>query len=244
MAGGSPPPQRGRLWWTWRMFQEFPLSEDDLASFSVDAIALEVLRNVVVNEDAMRDSTWFNRSNWVHQLDAQGKIASLQGHAVLSEAWRWLYANCLVASDTTRQNDANAFVVTRLGRLIAEEGLAKTRAIQRLAMDLHPRLEDMVRPQYLMGEYELATFAALRAVEVRVRSLSGSPESSLGVKLMRNAFGDGGTLRDPDMDAGEQTARMELFAGAIGLFKNPPAIVISSSTIRRRRQRSFCLRTF
>ena len=38
---------------------------------------------------------------------------------------------------------------------------------------------------------------------------------------MRSAFGSDGALRDPALDQGEQTARMELFAGAVGVFKNP-----------------------
>ena len=61
----------------------------------------------------------------------------------------------------------------------------------------------------------------MREVEIRVRELSLASDSEIGVKLMRSAFKDGGTLRRSDRDAGEETARMELFAGAIGLFKNP-----------------------
>ena len=44
----------------------------------------------------------------------------------------------------------------------------------------------------------------------------------LGVKRMRAAFAPGtGPLTDKDADEGEQVARMELFAGAIGPYKNP-----------------------
>jgi uncharacterized protein (TIGR02391 family) len=41
------------------------------------------------------------------------------------------------------------------------------------------------------------------------------------VKLMREAFKQGGPLADARADGGEQVATMELFAGAIGTFKNP-----------------------
>jgi len=45
----------------------------------------------------------------------------------------------------------------------------------------------------------------------------------LGVKLMRKCFGEGGPLADPQLDPGERTGTMELFAGAVGTFKNPPS---------------------
>jgi uncharacterized protein (TIGR02391 family) len=44
------------------------------------------------------------------------------------------------------------------------------------------------------------------------------------IKLMRESFRPGtGPLSDPDLDPGEQVGMMELFAGAIGTFKNPPS---------------------
>ena len=73
----------------------------------------------------------------------------------------------------------------------------------------------------MIGGYDLAAFEAMKQVEVRVRQLSEASDSEIGVKVMRSAFKEGGPLRDQGMDAGEQTARRELFAGAIGLFKNP-----------------------
>ncbi len=61
----------------------------------------------------------------------------------------------------------------------------------------------------------------MKQVEVRVRELADASDSLIGVKLMRQAFGEKGPLRTSVADAGEQVARMDLFAGAIGLFKNP-----------------------
>jgi hypothetical protein len=49
--------------------------------------------------------------------------------------------------------------------------------------------------QFLMGEYELAAFAAMKQVEVRVREMTGLPSEAVGVALMRKPFGDGGLLR-------------------------------------------------
>jgi len=90
-----------------------------------------------------------------------------------------------------------------------------------MEVDLHFRIRDRALPQFLLGEYELAAFAALREVEIRVRELPGAPESLIGVKLMQEAFKlDDGALYDPNLDRGEAEAMMALFRGAIGVFKN------------------------
>ena len=68
---------------------------------------------------------------------------------------------------------------------------------------------------------ELAAFAAMREVEIRVRELSGASNSLIGVALMRQAFGDGGPLEDPNLDGGERHGLRDLFSGAIATFKNP-----------------------
>jgi uncharacterized protein (TIGR02391 family) len=72
-------------------------------------------------------------------------------------------------------------------------------------------------------------FAALREVEIRVRELANAPKSLLGVKLMQQAFSVNGSgpLLDTAADPGEQEAEMNLFKGAIGLFKNPTSRAVS-----------------
>jgi uncharacterized protein (TIGR02391 family) len=61
----------------------------------------------------------------------------------------------------------------------------------------------------------------MREVEIRVRELAGASDSEIGVKLMRSAFGPTGPLTDASLDGGERDAVSSLFAGAIGVFKNP-----------------------
>jgi hypothetical protein len=64
----------------------------------------------------------------------------------------------------------------------------------------------------------------MREVEIRVRELAKADNSVIGVKLMREAFKpEGCPLSDPNLDAGERVGMMELFAGSIGTFKNPPS---------------------
>jgi uncharacterized protein (TIGR02391 family) len=96
-------------------------------------------------------------------------------------------------------------------------------AADRLAGDLHPVLSS-ARSNFALGDYETASFAAMKAVEVEVevRRVARLPNELLGVNLMRKAFSPkDGILRDPGAEGGEQQATADLFAGAIGAYKNP-----------------------
>jgi uncharacterized protein (TIGR02391 family) len=111
-------------------------------------------------------------------------------------------------------------------------------------MELHPTLASSVRLQFLMGEFELAAFAALREVEIRVRELGGFSQDKFGVALMAAAFHpQSGSLADPDAESGEREALMGLFRGAIGTFKNASRTAPSTTTTRRSRPRSCFSRT-
>ena len=90
--------------------------------------------------------------------------------------------------------------VTRAGKRVLTEDIAGAAAAARLNVDLHKRLARL-RTQFLVGEYELAAFAAMREVEIRVRELAKAENSLIGVKLMRGAFKpEGGPLADPDLE--------------------------------------------
>lgn len=59
-------------------------------------------------------------------------------------------------------------------------------------------------------------------VKVEVRRVVGLSNELVGVALMRKAFSSkDGVLRDPGVEGGEQQATADLFAGAIGAYKNP-----------------------
>jgi uncharacterized protein (TIGR02391 family) len=141
----------------------------------------------------------------------------------IADAWSWLEAHALVGPNPAQSSSANARRMTQAGRDALQYGLGRLRAGQRLDVDLHPSLAWNIRRQFLLGEFELAAFAALREVEIRVRALGGFGDELLGVALMANAFSPKGPgpLADPQAEPGEQEAMMALFRGAIGTFKNP-----------------------
>jgi uncharacterized protein (TIGR02391 family) len=62
----------------------------------------------------------------------------------------------------------------------------------------------------------------MKEVEVRVRELAGLSNDLIRVALMRQAFQpNGGPLTGATHEGGERQARSDLFAGALGSFKNP-----------------------
>ncbi|MDQ3821295.1 MAG: TIGR02391 family protein [Acidobacteriota bacterium] len=134
----------------------------------------------------------------------------------------WLEARGLVVQNP-EQSSSDARIVSRAGkRVLQQASLDEILAAERIGLSLHPRLEGRVRPIFLLGDYETAAFKAMKEVEVRVRELSGLPDDLVGVKLMREAFNaQSGRLTDISHEGGERQARSDLFAGAMGSFKNP-----------------------
>jgi uncharacterized protein (TIGR02391 family) len=79
----------------------------------------------------------------------------------------------------------------------------------------------MAPTPFYFGEYEFAAFAATREVEIRLRQLGRFDRSVLGVNLARQALKVGRPLADPHLLPAEQQGTMELFSGALAVFKNP-----------------------
>jgi uncharacterized protein (TIGR02391 family) len=143
---------------------------------------------------------------------------------VLAEAWAWLEAQGLIvpASDVNGRNGWR--ILSRRAKKFASETefarYAVARTLPRNA--LNDRIADKVWMAFMRGEFDVAAFQAMKAVEVSVRDATGLGNDVVGVSLMRKAFAPGdGLLTDKGTEKGEQVARMELFAGAIGSYKNP-----------------------
>lgn len=142
----------------------------------------------------------------------------------LSEAWAWLEAQGLIlpAADVNGRNGWRR-LSRRAKKFQNEAEFARYAVARRLPKDgLHPELAGTVWMAFMRGEFDVAAFQAMKAVEVSVREASGLDNSVLGVKLMRSAFRPAnGPLTDMAAEEGERVGRMELFAGAIGSYKNP-----------------------
>lgn len=143
--------------------------------------------------------------------------------ARLADAWAWLESHGLIATHHKNGLTGQWQRVSESGRELLRDPNAVTKvwAADRLAGDLDPLLGS-TRTNFALGDYETASFAAMKAVEVEVRRVAGLPNETLGVPLMRKAFHpENGALRDPQAEGGERQATADLFAGAIGAYKNP-----------------------
>jgi uncharacterized protein (TIGR02391 family) len=198
------------------------LRADVFVELPVERRAVELLRAITADEPR----TFFsNRGNVLIDLRTHhwGPEAGARAERAYSEAFEWLQLHGLIAREMSQSGSADRFFVTDRGWDVAENdaALPQIEAAERLGVDLHPRIAERVRAQFLLGEAETAAFIAMRDVEIRVRELSNASQGDLGVPLMKSAFRDGGHLADPEQEAGEQQATMALFWGAIGVFKNP-----------------------
>jgi uncharacterized protein (TIGR02391 family) len=114
--------------------------------------------------------------------------------------------------------------ITRRGKRLAES--QDTSAYKRAGLFpkqfLHPVIAQKVWSAFIRGEYDTAVFQAFKQVEVSVRQVGSFNAADIGVSLMRRAFNpDNGPLRDQTALPAERQALSDLFAGAIGSYKNP-----------------------
>jgi len=140
----------------------------------------------------------------------------------LMEAWAWLEREGLLAAKPGSQGEW-VFITRRGKQLTTQEDVRAYRSANLLPRQrLHARIAQKVWSSFLRGDYDTAVFQAFKEVEVRVRQVGGFADSDIGVPLMRKAFQpESGPLADHTALKAEQQALADLFAGAIGSYKNP-----------------------
>jgi uncharacterized protein (TIGR02391 family) len=140
----------------------------------------------------------------------------------IAEAWSWLESQGFLATDP-RQHGEWRFLTRRARQHLTAEDIAAFRKATALRQSLlHPRIRDKIWSTFLRGDHDTAVFQAFKEVEVIVREVGAYESTDLGVPMMRRAFAqDTGPLTDRSAPKGEQQALSDLFAGAIGSYKNP-----------------------
>jgi uncharacterized protein (TIGR02391 family) len=171
----------------------------------------------------------FSRHDFLESVNRTNTPAWPDGYrfsvlGAVTEAVDWLRHNGFIMFDPSQSQTTTYLRLTRRGQqLTTRQKAASYREAAILPMGLvHPEVFNKAGAAFVRGDHDIAVFAAFKTVEVAVRQAGSYPENELGVKLMRKAFEVGrGPLADTALEAGEQQAQSDLFAGAIGSAKNP-----------------------
>ncbi|MEJ8631868.1 TIGR02391 family protein [Sphingomonas sp. I4] len=182
----------------------FPETEV-LASLSSAQLAELLIRDL-----ASKPEIWNGRYHKSNVLAWYAACARDISALAFAEAWSWAEANGLLVHSIY----ANHVGVLELSRsalsLVAEGKFEEFRQAAALPRSLlHPVIAEQAWHLFIVGRYDVAVFAAFKAVEVAVADASGCPGT--GTALMRAAFDkDAGPLRDPMLDKGEREAMSHL----------------------------------
>lgn len=201
-----------------RKLYHFVSNSEELLALEPEELAGVVLELFNSHPDFTYNRHDFGLPDAVAEYPAQHREKLL---FALMEAWSWLETEGLIAPNPAEEG---WYFVTRRGKLITKA--ADIQAYRRGNMLprqlLHPVVAQKVWATFLRGDYDTAVFQAFKEVEVRVREAGGYNAQDLGTDLMRKAFNtDSGPLTDGNVVKSERQALSDLFAGAIGLYKNP-----------------------
>ena len=166
----------------------------------------------------------FNLNNIISGLvNYYDKDDSEKFSTVISESWTWLEREVLIVLDPKDISSGQWYIISRKGKkLRSATDFEKYHFGNLLPREnLNPLLLQKVRPVFIRGDYETAVLLAFREVEISIRNASNLSDF-FGVALARKAFDpESGPLTDFTLPKSERESMAHLFAGAIGLFKNP-----------------------
>jgi len=205
------------------MLADFFPPPEIILQLQSEELAIPLLKSIISEEEAGHDVN-LTRGNYMGLVIEQfGGEYQNEVHKNITEAWSWLEREIMIAPRPQIGGGSTIYVTGRGKELAQQEDInvyIRSNIIPRGALD--PKLTSKVQHLFLRGDYDTAVFAAFKEVEVRVRKRASLPSSSLGLALMTEAFNPkGGKLTDPQQIPAERQATMNLFTGAIGLFKNP-----------------------
>lgn len=190
--------------------------QETLLSLDPEELAAFVLKDLIASENA---GNTLIRHNYCLRFQSQSDDVQ----KAIVEAWMWLEREgCLAPKPGLIVG--NAVFITRRGKRLAEsEDTSEYKRSGLLPKEfLHPVIAQKVWSSFIRGDYDTAVFQAFKQVEVGVRQAGSYGDSDIGVQLMRKAFNpDNGPLSDQTALPAERQALSDLFAGAIGSYKNP-----------------------
>lgn len=142
----------------------------------------------------------------------------------VTEALAWMEAQGLTVPVPGTLGGNGWRQLSRRARIMGAPGdVLRFAMSRRLPRELlNPKLAQTVWMAFARGEYDVAVFQAMKAVEVAVREAAGYSSADYGTDMVSRAFNeDNGPLRDASAHSAERKALRNLFAGAHGSYKNP-----------------------
>lgn len=212
---------------------------DDLVGLEVEEVGWVLLAHLAsFGNDSGDGRVWgggrIHHYNFFNYLDQRPPYETRREDVkrALLEAWAWLQQEGFLVRESSSGGGEVFFLSRRARQLETGSDFDAYRRAGHLPRgQLNARIASRVYPAFLRGEYDTAVFQAFREVEIAVREAGGFPADLVGVELMRQAFRavnrpnqsvmEPGPLTDPNLPIAEEEAMAHLFAGAIGLYKNP-----------------------
>jgi uncharacterized protein (TIGR02391 family) len=200
---------------------------EDLLALEPEELAVVFLQAIGSSGDGMSPGRAIKRGNLFlpGHSPVNGYPAQYRNrvYEALAAAWVWLEREGMLLPAPGQQDPDWVFISERGRALTKKENFDAYRyssVFPRKA--LHPAIASSTFALFIRGHYDTVVFEAFRAVEVAVRQATGLPQELVGSPLMRKAFDvNNGALTDTSLVPSEKQARSDLFAGAMGLFKNP-----------------------
>ena len=216
-----------------KLFEMLPDAEQ-LLSLEPEELAGPLLVSLQNTKQILRDSV-ISHDDMKHAIDRNSRVNyPYECHEdvlfALMEAWQCLLSEGFVAPIPTNlphsypSYSVTTYFVTRRGQKIKTlEGYEDYRKADLLRKhQLHRIIADKVWRIFAHGDYDAAVSVAFKHVEIAVRKAGSYKRNDRGTDLMRRAFHvDKGHLTDIKQETAVKQAMSDLFAGAIGLYKNP-----------------------
>nr|WP_181390724.1 TIGR02391 family protein [Clavibacter michiganensis] len=209
------------------------LSYDDVRNLPLSDLSLNLLRSLGSDPNFNNLIQGFKQRGGYDQPTPSDLDAML---ARLSDAWAWLESHALIGPSSRNPQSNNWSRVTTTGTALLDDpnALPKVWAEDRLAGGLHPALSS-ARSNFALGDFETASFAAMKAVEVEVRRVAALPNELLGVALMRKALSPkDGVLRDPGAEGGDSRPSPTYSPARSAPTRTRPVIAPFGSTTQSR----------
>jgi uncharacterized protein (TIGR02391 family) len=210
-----------------KRFPEYYPPATELINLPPDAIAQFMLLHLCDMDNQFSVSSFgrynYLNSNEIIDFAREARVNVDPIMKLLAQGWLWLENEGLICPRPDQPTGDFYFVTEKGVRFREPRDFQSYRKGKFLPHEILDKvLLEKVYPLFISGDYDTAVFRAFKEIEVRVRQKSGMPQSAIGIDLMRMAFNpEKGFLASKDIHKAEKQALSDLYAGGIGIFKNP-----------------------